>query len=75
MIRWQLDCTNRRFKPTYRKYYLQQELIYSDSLPLKDWQSLAPQSTGESLFLRGCSLPRALLDTVPLETVPHDTVP
>ena len=76
MIRWQLDCTNRRFKPTDAKYYLQQKLIHSDSLPIEDWQSLAPQSTGESLLLRGCSLPvRAILDTVPPDTVPHDTVP
>lgn len=56
MFRWPLDCKQRRMKPTEVTYYRQHTFVRSESLPLEDWRSVSPQSTGEALLIRGCQI-------------------
>jgi hypothetical protein len=56
IFRWELDCPERRFKPSAAYYYLHNKHVQSESLELEDWQSPPPQSTGETLLLEACHL-------------------
>jgi hypothetical protein len=66
MFRWELDCPERRLKPSAANYYLRNRHVRSESLELEGWQSPPPQSTGEILLLEACNLAAGQpVDSVP----------
>ena len=66
MFRWQINCSQRRVKPTEATYYRKRKSIHSESLPFEDWQSLPPESTGETILIQSCRLAAGdPVDTVP----------
>jgi len=56
MFRWQVNCAQRRVKPTEATYYRKRKSIHSESPPLEDWQSTPPESTGETVLIHSCRL-------------------
>lgn len=65
MFRWQIDCRQRRLKPTEAIFYRGRTSVHSES-PLEDWQSPPPESTGEMILLQSCRLAAGQpVDTVP----------